>query len=255
MPNDSTRLEELQIVRKVRETVRRWWGIELSFTDAKGYVLDHGKGIIIPPQNRICTACLGDKEGLRRCNQSIEKARARMENGTGLVGPCHRGLEIIGTPIEFGGVRQGSVFACGFLVEEKSDKARPRAMDEVKALSLPVLQPEAAFETIQRIEAREVPRLADLMDTTVEEIDAYHDAVALREKRISDLQDELVGRYRFADIIGKSEPMRRVYARLCKAGESHVPRLIPRGSGTRQETIARALRLCGARRTRQVRPH
>src|SRR5207249_8948460 len=72
MPIDSARLEELHIVRKVRETVRRWWGIELSFTDPKGFVLDHGKGIIIPPQNRICTACLGDKEGLRRCNESIE---------------------------------------------------------------------------------------------------------------------------------------------------------------------------------------
>ncbi len=251
MPIDSTRLEELQIVRKVRETVRRWWGIELSFTDAKGYVLDHGKGIIIPPQNRICTACLGDKEGLRRCNQSIEKAIARLENGTELLGPCHMGLEIIGTPIEFGGVRQGSVFACGFLVEEKSDKARPRAMDEVKALSLPVLQPEAAFETIQRIEAREVPRLADLMDTTVEEIDAYHDAVALREKRISDLQDELVGRYRFADIIGKSEPMRRLYALLDKLVESDVTVLIHGENGTGKELIARALHFSGPRKQRQ----
>jgi two-component system response regulator HupR/HoxA len=251
MPIDSTRLEELQIVRKVRETVRRWWGIELSFTDAKGYVLDHGKGIIIPPQNRICTACLGDKEGLRRCNQSIEKAIARLENGTELLGPCHMGLEIIGAPIEFGGVRQGSVFACGFLVEEKSDKARPRAMDEVKALSLPVLQPEAAFETIQRIEAREVPRLADLMDTTVEEIDAYHDAVALREKRISDLQDELVGRYRFADIIGKSEPMRRLYALLDKLVESDVTVLIHGENGTGKELIARALHFSGPRKQRQ----
>jgi len=63
---DTGRLEELHIVRKFRETVRRWWGIELSFTDSKGYVLDHGKGIIIPPQNQICTSCLGDKEGRRR---------------------------------------------------------------------------------------------------------------------------------------------------------------------------------------------
>ena len=110
MPIDSARLEELQIVRKIRETVRRWWGIELSFTDAKGSVLDHGKGIIIPPQNRICTACLGDPEGLRRCNQSIETAVARLHgSGTRLLGPCHMGLEIVGTPIEFAGERQGSL--------------------------------------------------------------------------------------------------------------------------------------------------
>src|SRR3954465_3484016 len=115
MTIDSARLEELQIVRKIRETVRRWGGIELSFTDAKGYVLDHGKGIIIPPQNRICTSCLGDKEGLRRCNESIETAVRTLKGGPGLPGPCHMGFEIVGTPIEFGGERQGSLFACGFL--------------------------------------------------------------------------------------------------------------------------------------------
>jgi len=251
MPIDSTRLEELQIVRKVRETGRRWWAIGLSFPDAKGYVLDHGKGIIIPPQNRICTACLGDKEGLRRCNASIEKAVARLDEGTHLLGPCHMGLEIIGTPIEFGGDRQGSLFACGFLVDEKSDKAHPQAMAEVRALSLPVVQPESAFETIQRIEAREVPRLADLMDTTVEEIDAYHEAVALRERRIRDLQDELVGRYRFADIIGKSEPMRRLYALLDKLVDSDVTVLIHGENGTGKELIARALHFNGLRKEKQ----
>ena len=76
MQIDTGRLEELHIVRKVREIARRWWGVELSFTDARGFVLDHGKGIIIPPGNQLCTACLGDGEGLRRCNRSIERAVA-----------------------------------------------------------------------------------------------------------------------------------------------------------------------------------
>src|SRR5205085_4671972 len=138
MPIDSTRLEELQIVRRIRETVRRWWGIELSFTDARGLVLQQGKGIIVPPQNRICTACLGDREGLRRCNQSIEKAVQKLSSGTALLGPCHMGLEIVATPISFDGARQGALFACGFLVEEKAEDARDRALTTVDALSLQV---------------------------------------------------------------------------------------------------------------------
>ncbi|HET9754250.1 MAG TPA: sigma 54-interacting transcriptional regulator [Myxococcales bacterium] len=251
MPIDSTRLEELQIVRRIRDTVRRWWGIELSFTDPRGRVLDQGKGIIIPPQNRICTACLGDREGLRRCNQSIEKAVTRLRSGTELLGPCHMGLEIVGPPISYGGDRQGSLFACGFLVSEKAARARDRALETVKALSLPVVDPDGAFDSIQHIEAREVPRLADLMDTTVQEIDAYHAAVALREKRISDLQDELVGRYRFADIIGKSEPMRRLYALLDKLVGSDVTVLVHGENGTGKELIARALHFSGPRRHKQ----
>jgi len=251
MPIDSTRLEELQIVRRIRETVRRWWGIELSFTDARGLVLQQGKGIIVPPQNRICTACLGDREGLRRCNESIEKAVQKLSRGTELLGPCHMGLEIVGTPISFAGERQGALFACGFLVEEKARGARDRAVTTVKALSLPVIQPEDAFESIQRIEAREVPRLADLMDTTVEEIDAYHAAVAQRERRIRDLQDELEGRYRFADIIGKSDPMRRLYGLLDKLVASDVTVLIHGENGTGKELIARALHFSGPRKDKQ----
>ena len=251
MPIDSTRLEELQIVRRIRETVRRWWGIELSFTDARGLMLQQGKGIIVPPQNRICTACLGDREGLRRCNESIEKAVQKLSRGTALLGPCHMGLEIVGTPISFAGERQGALFACGFLVEEKARGARDRAVTTVKALSLPVIQPEDAFESIQRIEAREVPRLADLMDTTVEEIDAYHAAVAQREKRIRDLQDELEGRYRFDDIIGKSDPMRRLYGLLDKLVASDVTVLIHGENGTGKELIARALHFSGPRKDKQ----
>src|SRR3954468_18628259 len=251
MPIDFTRLEELPIVRRIRETVRRWWGIELSFTDARGFVIDQGKGIIVPPQNRICTACLGDKEGLRRCNQSIEKAVQKSASGTELLGPCHMGLEIVARPISFAGQRFGALFACGFLVEEKAASAKDRAVATVQALSLPVEQPEDAFETVQRIEAREVPRLADLMDTTVEEIDAYHAAVAQREKRIRDLQDELEGRYRFADIIGKSEPMRRLYALLDKLVASDVTVLVHGENGTGKELIARALHFSGPRKDKQ----
>ena len=249
MPIDLSRLEELQIVRRIRETVRRWWGVELSFTDAGGFVLDHGKGIIIPPQNRICTSCLSDAEGLKRCNQSIEKAVTRLGRGTQLLGPCHMGLGIIGTPIQCGGERTGSLFACGFLVEEKAEDARGRAEEEMRDLRLPV--DAQAFDTVQRIEAREVPRLADLMDTTVEEIDAWQAAVAQREKRIRDLQDELGGRYRFADIIGKSEPMRRLYGLLDKLVASDVTVLIHGENGTGKELIARALHFNGPRKARQ----
>ncbi len=251
MPIDSTRLEELQIVRRIRETVRRWWGIELSFTDARGLVLDHDKGIIIPPQNRLCTACLDDKEGLSRCKRSIEKAVQNLASGTTLLGPCHMGLEIVATPISFDGVRQGSLFACGFLVQEKEAIARDRALGTVQKLSLPVLEPEEAFGTVQRIEAREVPRLADLMDTTVEEIDAYHEAVAQREKRIRILQDELEGRHRFTDIIGKSEPMHRLYDLLDKLVASDVTVLVHGENGTGKELIARALHFNGPRKDRQ----
>src|ERR1700682_3102777 len=90
------------------------------------------------------------------------------------------------------------------------------------------------------------------MDTTVQEVDAYHDAVALRERRIKDLQAELGGRYRFADIIGKSEPMRRLYSLLDKLVGSDVTVLVGGENGTGKELIARALHFNGPRREREL---
>ena len=247
---DTGRVEELQIVRRIRDTVRRWWGVELSFTDAKGSVIDHGKGIIIPPANRICTACLDDREGLRRCNASIEKAVAKLDGGEGngarLLGPCHMGLEIVAAPLQIGVEKRGSLFACGFLVSEKAEKSRAPAASETEDLRLPV--PPGAFETVGRIDAREIPRLLDLMDATVAEIGDYENAVVQREKRIHDLQAELGGRYRFADIIGKSEPMRRLYAMLDKVAASDVTVMVNGENGTGKELIARALHFNGPRK-------
>ncbi|MFL5311744.1 MAG: sigma 54-interacting transcriptional regulator, partial [Myxococcales bacterium] len=244
-------LGELQIVRKIRETVRRWWGIELSFTDAKGFVVEHGKGIVIPPSNRMCTACLGDRVGFQRCNESIEKAVRNFGSDPAparLLGPCHMGLEIVAAPISFGGERQGSLFACGFVVGEKVEAARTFAVDNARRLQLPVIQPEQAFDTIARIEAREVPRLTDLIDTTVEEIAAYQNAVAERERNIQALRRELTGRYRFADIVGKSAPMQRLYALLDKLVGSDITVLVTGENGTGKELIARALHYNGPRK-------
>src|SRR5205085_9457360 len=130
------------------------------------------------------------------------------------------------------------------------DQAREQAVGESKTLKLPVV-PEEGFETIQRIGEREVPLLADLMDTTVEEIAAYQNAVLHQERRIQDLQDELGGRYRFADIIGKSEPMRRLYALLDKLVASDVTVLIHGENGTGKELIAKALHFNGPRKEKQ----
>src|SRR5919204_1751548 len=250
-PQRESVLGELQIVRKISATVRRWWGIELSFTDTKGFVVEHGKGILIPPSNRICTACLGDRVGFQRCNESIEKAVRQFGSDPAparLLGPCHMGLDIVAAPISYGGERQGSLFACGFVVESKAPGAREQAVDTTQRLQLPVIQPTEAFDTIPRIDERDVPRLTDLIDTTVEEVAAYQNAVAERERNIQALRRELTGRYRFADIVGKSASMQRLYALLDKLVNSDITVLVTGENGTGKELIARALHYNGPRK-------
>ena len=33
--------EKLHTIQMLKDVIRKWWRVELAFTDAKGYVLDH----------------------------------------------------------------------------------------------------------------------------------------------------------------------------------------------------------------------
>src|SRR5207253_5980016 len=83
---------------------------------------------------------------------------------------------------------------------------------------------------------------------TVEELAAYQNAVAERERNSQALRRELTGRYRFADIVGKSAPMQRLYALLDKLVGSDITVLITGENGTGKELIARALHYNGPRK-------
>src|SRR5947209_15660849 len=95
-------------VRSVRDTLRRWWGIELGFAGAGGIPEAGSKAIPILRENRLCNACLEDAEGGRRCVESIARAAG---GKTGLAGPCHLGLDIAVAHLPSG----GAFFACGFV--------------------------------------------------------------------------------------------------------------------------------------------
>ena len=79
---DPSRFEDLHIVRKVKETIRKWWRIELSFADADGQVVDHGKGRVVPGHSPFCMAALGQPAGFGLCLHSIQDAVKHLANGT-----------------------------------------------------------------------------------------------------------------------------------------------------------------------------
>ena len=92
----------LHTVQLLRSVIRKWWGLELAFSDAKGWVLDHADGKIIPSQNEFCRAALFSKEGFRRCNESVKVVRDRMRQNkkrSVVIHECHLGFDIVAAPI------------------------------------------------------------------------------------------------------------------------------------------------------------
>src|SRR5262250_2811784 len=77
---DLFRCRKLHTFLLLKDVIRRWWGVELAIADAKGYVLDHAEGKIIPPANDFCRLTLFSKEGFRRCNESVKVTRDKLRN-------------------------------------------------------------------------------------------------------------------------------------------------------------------------------
>ena len=112
--------EDLHTVRKLRETIRKWWDIEVAFCDPEGYVADHAKGFVIPPHNDFCQTSLASKRGFHLCNQAvrsvIRECQASGDESVHIGTSCHLGFPIVVKPIVFEGVFYGALFCGGFLI-------------------------------------------------------------------------------------------------------------------------------------------
>ncbi|MHB1845671.1 MAG: PocR ligand-binding domain-containing protein, partial [Deltaproteobacteria bacterium] len=227
---DPLRFEELLIVRKIKEKIRKWWRIELSFADATGFVVDHKKGVVIPPHSRLCEASLGCREGFGRCNRSIEKAvrdlAGQKEMKAVLVDQCHMGLHIIACPIVTEDRFHGAIFACGFLGEQAKGERGALVQGNALAEGLVIDAPEAAYAGVPTLSAQDMDYFKDLLETTVEEIVEFSRTVDQKEARIAQLSRELGGRYQFGNIVGKSAAMQRLFSVLEKVVDSESTVLV-----------------------------
>ena len=192
---DPSRFEDLHIVRKVKEKIRKWWRIELSFADATGFVVDHRKGVVIPPHSRFCEASLGCKEGFGLCNRSIEKAVRDLATGTDtkavVVDSCHMGFHIIACPVRSDDKFHGAIFACGFLQDDAKASRGDLIQSNAAKEGLTVLQPDAAYGDVPSLSARDMDYFKDLLETTVAEIVEFSRTVEQKEARIAQLSREL----------------------------------------------------------------
>ncbi len=251
---DELRFERLHIVRRIRETIRSWWRIELSHTDETGFVVDHGRGVIVPPPNPICESALGSPKAFERCNRSIEHAvetlAAEPNAKARFCGKCHLGIDIVAAPLTIAGRYRGAIFACGFLVQEQKETVRGTVLQRARELGLAVQTPDAAFDAIATVPERDCTKLTDLFDATTAEVIDVATELAAKQARITELSRALDEKHTLGDIVGKSAPMKALMALLEKVAASDATVLIDGENGSGKELVARALHDHGARRDR-----
>ncbi|NMO23177.1 sigma 54-interacting transcriptional regulator [Pyxidicoccus fallax] len=242
----------LHTIIMLRDVIRKWWQVELSYADKHGLVHDWQRGDIVPPPNDFCRMSLSSKEGLRRCGQSVrvlhEKFKASKKLRRALFHDCHLNFSILGAPIYIANEYEGFLFVEGFARQPLTG----RDAEQLRAKMVPIAPPhsdlERAEDRVPVLDGAELSKLTDLLEFAVTEISNYELEQSRRDETLQSLNNDMSDRYRFEKIIGRSGPMMEVFRLMEKVANSDSTVLINGESGTGKELVARAIHHNGPRK-------
>jgi transcriptional regulator with PAS, ATPase and Fis domain len=154
---------------------------------------------------------------------------------------CHARLNEVAMPIVVEGETVGLVYTGGFFMRERFDDEAADVVERLEIYGLSREDVAAACQRMPILDARERDYLKELVELVVEEITVFQTEITRREKRLDQLQKELITRYSYDAIIGKSRPMQELYRILDKVIDSDSTVLVQGENGTGKELIARAI--------------
>ncbi|MHB1845319.1 MAG: sigma 54-interacting transcriptional regulator [Deltaproteobacteria bacterium] len=236
---DFDRVQKLHSLVLLKDVIRKWFGLELSFADPAGRVVDRTETNVVPPQNDFCRLSLFSKEGYGRCSQSVrvlsEKAAGQGKLRSAACHDCHLGFEVLGAPISLDGEYCGSVFVEGY-ARRRPEGADARALKQ-KLVEITggdvATNLDRAIERLPVLTPQDEARLSDLLELAVGEL-----SLAARSRP---------GGRAFGGLVGTSEPMAALIRLLEKVCPSDATVLIEGDSGTGKELVARAIHSQGPR--------
>ena len=249
---DYERYQNLHTIVMLRDILRKWWRAELCFADKTGTVIEWAKGQITPPPNDFCRLSLFSKEGFRRCSASVrvlhEKFKASKKLRRSQFHECHLGFTIVGAPLYVENEYEGMLFVEGFARQEVSPREAEQLKAKITELNPGTTDLERALERIPQSDDRETEKICDLLEFGANEIANYESELAKKDETIQTLSTELSDRYKFENIIGKSNAMLEVFRILEKVCNSDSTVLVNGESGTGKELVARAIHYNGPRK-------
>ena len=242
--------DDLPVVSRLRRQIRAWWSIEVAFTNADGYVLDHARGFVVPPHNEPCRAELTSEDGFRRCNRSVADAvQATVASPPFLprIIECHLRFPVIVVPVVRDERAVGALFAGGFLVDDERERRSEAISEAIWQWRLRVddSDPIASVPLITR---RDLAYLRDLMMTMADEVAPRMAATAgLTDEQSDETPSEVLAK---ANIVGGSRVLRDLGEQIALVAGSESTILVTGENGTGKELVARAIHVMSRRRER-----
>jgi two-component system, NtrC family, response regulator HupR/HoxA len=243
---------QLHTVLLLKDLIRRWYQVELAFADARGWVMDHADGQVIPPGNDFCRFALFSKEGFRRCNESVKevvvKLRLSGRQRRSVVHACHLGFDVVAAPLVLDGELAGFVFVSGGVHADVAPERRAELTSILRQIAAPDDLEQRPPSVIPRLGEGDLSHLQDLLELAAREVEAHHAERRQEERRHGAARTSAA--LRFDGVVGTSRTMRETVRLLEKVAASDATVLIQGESGTGKELVARAVHEGGDRATR-----
>lgn len=243
--------ERLHVVRKLRVILGNWWGVQLNFTDPRGFLRGVPQGKFFNPANPLCQFITERDDGFCDCRNEAKRTTSRtLESGESRIGRCHAGFSTLTLPIQLGDTPLGCAFADGFLHEKTADEQR----EQVRAyLASRFPSDSAALErfvnSVPVLTEKDVRYMTELVELIIEEVVTLHKQQSDLGEKLQSLSQELHGRYDLGNMVmGTSPSMQQVYRLLTRVSASDATILITGENGTGKEGIARAVHYNSRRR-------
>jgi two-component system response regulator HupR/HoxA len=250
-------LNALHVVRKFAQIINRRWSLGLGFASADGQRLEiprQGPHAQVSATCQLVQSC-ADGEG--RCGETALAVNKLLSvhaisgdvPASSLAYTCHAGLKEVAVPIVLDTEYLGCVIAGGFLTAGEEERERPEV--ERRTATLPILAADRdpAIARQPRLTHGEVSYLTELMELVAEEIVAFQGEVERRSRTRLLATRDVLTRYSYDQIIGRSQPMQDLYRLLDKVVDSESTVLIQGENGTGKELVARAIHYNSSRRT------
>ncbi len=247
--------EHIHVVRKIREVVGNWFQVDILFVDDQGRLKNFEKGQKRLWSNTLLANTVNTEAGYDYLAQVIERENAHLVRADvkhhefEFMPGCH-GMAF---PIVVDSEYVGAVVALCYH-KAPSPQVDPRFVTQCEAFRLSPSDAEKAWRAIKHVQPQETTYFRELTDLVAQEIVTLHKEISTRETRIQELNNQLGGRFRYDQMIGKSKPMQDVYNLLDKISSSESTVMIQGENGTGKELIAKSIHYSSPRKDRVFLP-
>ena len=242
--------EHIHVIKKLKLILSSWWNIDVVFTDERGRIRGFKDSAVTNPAVQAFLTKEANRDSL---SEEVSQAITDMQNTESrfsLTKCSHSGYDMAIFPIVIDGEFMGTVVGLGFIKDTAETNRVEEVKDRLAAQGETRDTIDFAISKIRFLDDNDRAHFIDLVDLVSREIVTLHLEISNREERIRELNKELGSRYKYDNMIGKSQAMQSTYALLDKIKGADSTVLVQGENGTGKELIAKSIHYNSVRSNR-----